>query len=158
LLTVTALAVAVSGCADNASTLTLNQALMKESLADLSKEKPVVAVCAALRLIAKDPASVGVQDVRDGRASIRMGVQGAANWLVLSGDVQTRAGSDWMKSSRASAMMFRDWLLFSQPIMEHLHQSTSVSTPDMNAVTKALRSIQSACTTVYGTSKYTLVK
>lgn len=158
---VTALAVAAllsSGCADKGATLTLQQAIQGQSRAALGKEKPVLAVCGALRVIAKDPQVVGLADLRAGASTLNMGVQGVAAWVALASDVQTRAGADWMNTSQASGMLFRDWILFSQPILDKFDKATAISSPDVAALTNKLRGLQDACTAIYGSADYTIVR
>lgn len=150
-------AIAIAGCADKGATLTLQQAIQGQSRSALGKEKPVLAVCSALRVIAQNPGAVGLADLRKGASSLQMGVQGAAAWVNLAAEVQTQAGTDWMKTSQASAMAFRDWLLFSQPILENFDEKTATSSPDVAAITKNLRGLQNACTAIYGTADYNVV-
>ncbi|NBO45958.1 MAG: hypothetical protein EBU85_02910 [Actinobacteria bacterium] len=152
------LALVVAGCADKAATLTLQQAIQGQSRAALGKEKPVLAVCGALRVIAQNPRAVGLDDLRAGASTLKMGVQGAAAWVNLAAEVQNRAGANWMKTSRASAMLFRDWLLFSQPILQNFDRESATSSPDVAAITKNLRGLQGACTAIYGSADYNVVQ
>lgn len=124
----------------------------------LAAEKPVVAVCAALKVMAAKPDEFGVADLRTDARRISMGFSGAAKWSLLNQQVAEQAGKDWLATSQASQQFMRDYIVFSSAISANLDPETAVSTPQMPAAKRALRSVQAGCTALFQNDDYALIK
>ncbi|MBU6212826.1 MAG: hypothetical protein KGP01_00015 [Actinomycetales bacterium] len=148
----------LAACANPDDTASLNQAVATAPVVALAKEKPVMAACAALKLIAKDPAQFGLESLRTNSRVIALGKRGADRWAALTVQVQQAAGSNWMKGSRAATMLYGNWVLFSQPITAALDTSTGVSSPDVPKVKTALTRLQDACATIYQKNWYQVIR
>jgi len=160
-LALTAAVVAASSlaaCANPDDTASLGQAVATSSVVALAKEKPVMAACAAVKLLAKDPARFGVDGLRTDATALALGKDGAARWTALTLQVQQAAGKNWTKGSRAATMLFGNWVLFSQPISAALDPATGVSSPDLPKVKIALGRLQDACTSIYQQNWYQVIR
>jgi hypothetical protein len=151
--------VALAGCAHTPdSKVTLGQLISKNDSTKLGAEKPVRAVCAGLKLMAAQPKIYGLTDLQAASPIISMGDLGAANWLLMIGNIEKAAGNDWLKSSDASKMFYRDYLVFSTAISDNLDTETSITTPEVTSTLRALRSIQDGCRRVFRENAYAIVQ
>ena len=141
---------------DSAAKAILAQVKSADPIA-LAQEKPVVAVCAALKVMAAKAAEFGLSDLRTNAPLLSMGVDGAANWSLLNQQVAKQAGKEWLSTSQASQQFMRDYIVFASAISENLDPDTAVSTPEMTATKRALRSVQAGCTALFKRNDYALI-
>lgn len=154
-------ALALAGCApsqkDTAGAAIIAQVRQADPQA-LGAEKPVIAVCAALKVMAANPRAYGLADLQTDSPLMTMGVDGAAKWSLVNAKVAEQAGKDWLATSPASQMFMRDYIVFSSAVSENLDPETTVSTPEMESTKRALRSVQAGCSALFKQGDYAIIK